>query len=374
MLKSARLRGLFLFAMSFLTAGAPIALAAGDAKAEETNWTSWSFMPENINFSYGQKTDYLYFVIMVIVAIMFFATEGCLLYFMWKYRRREGHKATYTHGNNTIEVAWTLAPALVLIWLALYQRDTWSQIKMDLPAEKDALVVQVYPQQFQWDFRYGGKDGKFATKDDVYTPQLFVPVSEKVVLKMTSKDVIHSFFVPYLRVKQDIVPGMLTRVWFTADRIPLWDLKKQEMVFVTAADFDTKRVGNAKDFAWKEEVLGTSGRKKLSYEAKERKAGPAKGQKVCELYFQGEVQKDVPCEQAEYVLHRVEIACAELCGLGHTTMRAMLQILPKKRYDEVMAKAERLAEEEAPPAGTAKWGKIWDKFHADYNTPMGAGH
>ena len=85
---------------------------------------------------------------------------------------------------------------------------------------QDALQVQVTGEQFAWNFRYAGPDGKFGTPDDILTlNQLHFPVGKAVVATLTSKDVIHSFFLPEFRVKQDLVPGMKTRIWFEANRV-----------------------------------------------------------------------------------------------------------------------------------------------------------
>ncbi|MBI5367907.1 MAG: hypothetical protein HZA54_12780 [Planctomycetes bacterium] len=358
MARAARLTALLLGCFLILAMGGAAAWATDGAKATQENWTAWSYMPENINFAYGQKTDYLYFVIMVLVASIFFLTEGLLLWFMWKYRARAGHKATYVHGSNTLEVIWTVIPALILIWLAFAQRGTWAEIKQDFPAEKDAVVIQAFPEQFQWNFRYPGADEKFGTKDDITTVNvLTIPVDRKILIKMTSKDVIHSFFLPNLRVKQDVVPGMLTKVWFVANRIPVWDLKKQQMVFITDAEFKAKRIGFGSTWRWTSAVAegDTTNQRKLSYEKNPKKPTGT-------VLAGGKVEKEQAFESVDYVLHRCEVACAELCGLGHTKMRAMLNILPADRY---AAWIEEASEEAA--AGAEKWTTIWDKFHPDYN-------
>jgi cytochrome c oxidase subunit 2 len=119
-------------------------------------------------------------------------------------------------------------PALICVILALLSRRLWSDIKQHMP--NGALQVHVTGEQFAWNFRYAGPDGKFDTADDIVTlNQLHFPVGIPVVATLTSKDVIHSFFLPQFRVKQDLVPGMTTRIWFEATRVGNWELACAEL-------------------------------------------------------------------------------------------------------------------------------------------------
>jgi len=190
-------------------------------------WPFWMTLPEQVS-TYAAPIDDMFHLIMWITGIVFVIVEGILLFFVWKYRHREGRQVHYTHGNNRVEVVWTIVPALICVLLALLSRRLWEDIKQHMP--KDALQVQVTGEQFAWNFRYAGPDDKFDTADDIVTlNQLHFPVGKPVVATLTSKDVIHSFFLPEFRVKQDLVPGMKTRIWFQATRVGNWEIACAEL-------------------------------------------------------------------------------------------------------------------------------------------------
>jgi cytochrome c oxidase subunit 2 len=172
---------------------------------------------ENIS-TYGAEVDSLYFVVLVVTGIAFFLTEGVLIYFLIRYRHREGHRAHYTHGNRRIEILWTIVPGIFLFALAIYQYGAWTRIKIDRPDESEAVVIQVMSNQFEWVATYPGPDGQLETGDDIEAPIniIHVPVNQPVVIRLGSVDVLHSFFVPVLRLKQDAVPGTIIRIWFEA--------------------------------------------------------------------------------------------------------------------------------------------------------------
>ncbi len=184
-------------------------------------------LPEQAS-TYAPKIDGMFHLIMWITGVVFVIVEAILLYFLWRYRHREGQPAHYTHGNNRLEVVWTIVPALICVMLALLSRRIWDEIKEEMP--HDALQIQVTGEQFAWNFRYPGADGKFGTPDDIITlNQLHFPVGKPVVVELTSKDVIHSFFLPEFRVKQDAVPGMKTHIWFEGNRVGHWEIACAEL-------------------------------------------------------------------------------------------------------------------------------------------------
>lgn len=187
----------------------------------------WLHLPEQAS-TYAPEVDRLFHVIMWITGVTFVVVEAMLLLFLWKYRHREGRVATYTHGNNRLEVIWTIIPAVICVMLALLSRRMWDTIKENMP--HDALEIQVTGEQFAWNFRYPGPDGKFNTPDDILTlNQLHFPVGKPVIVTLTSKDVIHSFFLPEFRVKQDAVPGMHTRIWFEGNKVGHWEIACAEL-------------------------------------------------------------------------------------------------------------------------------------------------
>ena len=171
-------------------------------------------LPENLS-TFGGSIARLFYVILWITGFFFVLVQGLLLLFVVGYRRREGRRAHYTHGNTALEIIWTVIPALILVGLTFASQRVWASIREARPDA--ATEIEVLAEQFAWNIRYPGPDGAFGTGDDLTTiNQLHVPAGEPVLIHLTSKDVIHSFFVPQLRIKQDAVPGLDGRLWFEA--------------------------------------------------------------------------------------------------------------------------------------------------------------
>jgi cytochrome c oxidase subunit II len=185
---------------------------------------------ENIS-TFGAEVDSLYFVVLIVTGVAFFLVEGVLIYFLIRYRHREGHRATYTHGNRRVEIIWTIVPGIMLFALAVYQYGAWTRIKIDMPDESEAVVILVESNQFEWFGAYPGPDGQLETADDIKSPinVLHVPVNQPVVIRLTSVDVLHSFFVPALRLKQDAIPGTTLRVWFEATKTGEYEIVCTEL-------------------------------------------------------------------------------------------------------------------------------------------------
>jgi len=184
-------------------------------------------LPEQAS-TYAGRIDGIFNLILWITGIVFFAVEITLLVFVFKYRRKPGGRATYTHGSNRLEIVWTIIPALILVFLAVISQDSWAYVRNRFPAT--GTVIDITAEQFAWNIRYPGPDGKLDTADDIVTlNQLHFPVGKPVVATLTSKDVIHSFFLPEFRVKQDLVPGMKTRIWFEANRVGHWEIACAEL-------------------------------------------------------------------------------------------------------------------------------------------------
>jgi cytochrome c oxidase subunit 2 len=187
----------------------------------------WLRLPEGVS-SYSGRVDGLFSLILWITGIIFVIVEFLLLFFLFRYRHRDGRRALYTHGNNRVEVVWTIVPAVICVVLALLSRRSWAEIKQQMP--KDAMQIEITGEQFAWNIRYAGPDGKLGTADDIVTlNQLHFPVGRPVVATLRSKDVIHSFFLPEFRVKQDAVPGMSTRIWFDSMRVGHWEIACAEL-------------------------------------------------------------------------------------------------------------------------------------------------
>jgi cytochrome c oxidase subunit 2 len=187
----------------------------------------WLRLPEGVS-TYSGKLDGLFSLILWITGVIFVIVEILLLFFLLRYRHKEGRVPKYTHGSSRLEVIWTIIPAIICVVLALLSRRVWADIKQTMPP--GAMTVEVMAEQFAWNIRYPGADGKFETTDDVVSlNQLHFPVGRPVVLILRSKDVIHSFFLPEFRVKQDAVPGMTTRIWLEATRVGNWEIACAEL-------------------------------------------------------------------------------------------------------------------------------------------------
>ena len=185
------------------------------------------WLPENVS-TYGAEIDSLFLLIFWITSIVFVFVQVTLLVFIFKYRYRPGRRAEYTHGNNTLEIAWTVAPSIILVVLALMSRSTWEKIRGEMPPSD--FHVQVTAKQFNWDFLYPGPDGQFGTDDDLTLENdLNVPVNKVVRLTLKSRDVIHSFFVPQLRFKQDMLPGREIPGWFEATKPGVYEIPCAEL-------------------------------------------------------------------------------------------------------------------------------------------------
>lgn len=178
----------------------------------------------------GHVIDGLFMMILGLTGVVFVATEVCLAYFLWRYDAKSNRDAVkFTHGSHSLEVVWTIVPAATLLFIAIYQMNAWADAKIRQPAHP-GIEVEVRGRQFEWRFRYPGPDGKLYTPDDVhFDSELHLPVDEEVLVHLKSEDVLHSFFLPNLRVKQDAVPGMVIPVWFRPTKIGAWDLVCAEL-------------------------------------------------------------------------------------------------------------------------------------------------
>jgi len=209
----------------------------------------WWF-PEAIS-AHAPALDRQFMITIIIVGIAFTAAQLGLGWMIWKYRETgDGSRAVYTEGSNKLEVLWTVVTAIIFIGLAVMGQSVWASLRLhDAPA--GSYQVEVVAQQFSWNFHYPGKDnllghcdptlieepGNFIgldpedpnSKDDSVVSALAIPVNRPVELILRSKDVIHSFWVPPLRFKQDLVPGMSIKVHFTATKVGKYELACAEL-------------------------------------------------------------------------------------------------------------------------------------------------
>ena len=248
--------------------------------------THWLGLPA-LATVHGGQIDSLIGWVHVFMFVLFVGWGGFFLYALGRFRRSRHPVAAYSgmtsHFTSYVEVGVLVVELVLLFGFSV---PLWAARDDRIPSEKDALVVNVTAEQFAWNIRYAGPDGTFgktdiklidsqdnplgldradpAAKDDVVTlNQLYLPVNRPIIVKIRSKDVIHSFNVPEFRVKQDAVPGLTIPIWFVPN--------------VTTAEMRT-RTGNPE--------------------------------------FQ------------------YEIACAQLCGLGHYRMRAFVTVLPPDEFQK----------------------------------------
>lgn len=197
--------------------------------------------------------DRQFLITIVVVGLAFTAAQVGLGWMVWKYRDtgKAGDRAIYSHGSNRLEVLWTVITAVIFITLAVMGQSVWASLRLN-DAPPGSYQVEVVAQQFQWNFHYAGKDNKFgrtdpsliddaalnfvgvdpadsASADDAVTSTLAIPVNRPVELRLRSKDVIHNFWVPQLRFKQDLVPGMEIKVHFTANKVGKYELACAEL-------------------------------------------------------------------------------------------------------------------------------------------------
>lgn len=187
------------------------------------------WLPRDIS-EHGHTIDSLFMFILYLTGIVFIVTELVLAYFAWKYDAATNDKpTTFSHGSHALELVWTILPAVTLLFIAIYQMEAWAAAKMQPP--DIPVTAEVTGRQFNWDFRYPGPDSEMYTDDDIVRTdgKLYLPVNEEVLLNITSADVLHSFFLPNLRMKQDVVPGMEQKMWFKGKKTGGYDIVCAEL-------------------------------------------------------------------------------------------------------------------------------------------------
>jgi cytochrome c oxidase subunit 2 len=224
-----RLNGL-MFLIVLVVGGAAVAWSYLDAREY--------FLPIASSV-HGRRTDDLFWFSMGILTIPFILVNFLIFYFSWKYQYKKGNKASFYPDNHKLELIWTIVPAVVMALLVFTGWKAWSDITSEAPS--DAEVIEITGKQFNWIARYGGvndnKLGNYNFKlidaqnevgidlsdensfDDFQNPsELHIPANRPVLLKIRARDVLHSVFIPHMRVKMDAVPGMPTKFWFVADK------------------------------------------------------------------------------------------------------------------------------------------------------------
>jgi len=190
-----------------------------------------SWLPESVS-TYGGDIDAIFYLIYYVTGAWFVLTLGVTILFLIRYRRREGRRATYVHGNTLAQSAWILVPGLIVLlmdfWIDFRSAEVWAKVMGRMPSSD--LRVQVTAKQFNWEMVYPGPDGQFGTADDLQLEnELHVPAGKVVRVTLKSKDVIHSFFLPHVRLKQDAVPGREIEAWFEATKPGRYEIPCAEL-------------------------------------------------------------------------------------------------------------------------------------------------
>jgi cytochrome c oxidase subunit 2 len=239
-------------------------------------------IPEDIS-TYGHEVDFLFYLILGITTVTLIGVLALMVYFLVRYRSRPGARAVFSHGSKRLEVTWTTATAAILVFIALAQKRAWTHIKQELPPEAESYLVRVFGEQFEWTFVHPGPDGTFEPNrlQDVF------PGDNPVGLRDPAKDV----------VRKELVVPVNTKVLLDLNSLGKFDQSTQkETPGVLHSLF-------APNLRLKQDVV------------------PGLTQRI---WFEA-------TKTGTY-----EIACAELCGLGHYKMRATLRVLTDAEVNQAI--------------------------------------
>jgi len=262
--------------------------------------------PHEAASAHGSSLDSLFNMTLFFTGIVFVLTHIALFWFSFKYREDKNRIAYFFAHSTKLEAVWTIAPTFVLIFLVVKGLMVWNDVMSDVGMDEDHIEIEATGYQFAWDIRYPGADGKLGTKnyklikpgvnplgqdwsdpkniDDFHPADIVLPVNKKVRVRITAKDVLHNFYLPHFRVKMDAVPGLPTHFVFTP--IKTTEEYRQEL----------------------------------------------KGYPEWEQDFDPED----PSAGKRWENFNYELACAELCGTGHWSMRRVVKIVSEEEYEECM--------------------------------------
>jgi cytochrome c oxidase subunit 2 len=191
--------------------------------------------PEDVSLD-GYRIDNVIHYTDFVISIYFGIVIAALAYFIYRYRSTRGHKAVYDHGNSKHSVMFTGGLGL-MVFLSVdvvIEKMAFQDLKdafWNFPKGENVVRIEVMPQQFAWNFRYPGPDREFGTDDDIIPAQnqMHIPVNTPIVVQIASWDVIHSFYLPNFRIKQDATPGMITALWWQATKTGVFDIACAEL-------------------------------------------------------------------------------------------------------------------------------------------------
>ena len=223
---------------------------------------------------HGPELDNLMMITMALIFFVQTITQALLHYFAFKYRGRQGQKALYFADSNKLEFIWSIIPAIVLAVLILYGLYAWTNIMfVDEKDEKDAIVIELYAQQFNWEARYSGGDGVLGkanvryiegvnnlgldlsdpnAQDDFASKELHIPKGKRIIFKMRSQDVLHSAYMPHFRAQMNCVPGMVTSFSFIPS-VTTAEMREKPAMIEKVANINNIRAKKSADLVAKGE-------------------------------------------------------------------------------------------------------------------------
>ena len=290
-----------------------------------TIYCFWAYskvlLPEAAS-EHGVPYDRLLWISFAIILFAQTITQALLHYFAFKYRGINNRKAFFFTHDNNLELIWTVIPAIVFFILIIYGMLTWSNIMNFNDQDEDAIVIELYAQQWNWKARYAGQDNVLGDAnvrflndfdgrntvgidssdpngwdDIVVTQEFHIPVNRKIIFKMRSQDVLHSAYMPHFRAQMNCVPGMITEFSFTPTK--------------TTADM----------------------RMNSDVVAKVDRINKIRYDKSQELIANGEESLDP--YQFDYLL-----LCAKICGSSHYNMQMKIVVESEKDYNKWISSQE----------------------------------
>jgi cytochrome c oxidase subunit 2 len=266
-------------------------------------------LPESASIE-GEHDDNLFNITFILIGIVQFAMQFLIFYFTYKYKGSKDRKAKFYADSHKLELIWTVTPAIVLVVLIGYGLWQWNNI-MDLSGDDDAIVIEVYSQQFRWEARYAGEDNTLGlgnvnyikginsmgvdmtdknAQDDKQVTELYLPKGRKIHFKFRSQDVLHSAYMPHFRAQMNCVPGMVTEFGFTP-KFTTDEMRQQSEVIEKTAGINKIR--------------------------------KAKGEDIYEF---------------DYLL-----LCNKICGASHYSMQMKITVVEQDEYDKWISEQPTLA-------------------------------
>jgi len=287
-------------------------------------WKWGDVLLPSASSEHGSEYDNLMWISFAIIFFTQTITQALLHYFAYKYRGEKGKKALFYADNDRLEAIWTIIPVIALAGLILYGLYTWTDI-MTVEENEEALVVELYAQQFNWKARYAGDDGVLGDAnvrflqdfdgknlvgidatdpngfDDIVVQELHLPAGREVIFKMRSQDVLHSAYMPHFRAQMNCVPGMITEFAFTPT-ITSEDMRQTDEIKAKVKKINSIRRENS-------QVL------------------IAKGEEALEPYV------------FDYLL-----LCNKICGASHYNMQMKIVVETPKEFKQWIMDQQTFAE------------------------------